>query len=118
MEIQRNKTHVRVLQEFIETTRTNWRNSVYIECTCCKYGDCGAKDFLYAPGADGRPLFFPVSDAEIVYGRTLDKSECLLSMSNARFEELFSFYFKEFNEEGTQCPLLKVCAEQSKQEEF
>ena len=117
MEKQRCKTHIRVLHGFLNSVRGNWRNSVYVECSVCRHGGCGREDFLYAPAEDGTPLLLPVPDAEIVFGRLMDKSECLGTVSNARFEDLFCLYLKKLKS-GGQCPLLTVWAEQSKPDEF
>ena len=117
MKNERCQTDVRVLHGFLNSVRGNWHNSVYIECSVCRCGQCGREDFLFAPAEDGTPLFLPVVDAELVFGRMIDKSECLGTVSNARFEDLFSLYLR--NHSGDQpCPLLRVCAEQSKPEEF
>jgi len=118
MEKQRCKTHVRVLHGFLNSVRGNWRNSIFIECSVCRCGNCEREDFLFAPAEDGTPLLLPVSDAEIVFGRMIDKSECLDIVSNARFEDLFCLYLKKFRETEPSCPLLKLCAEQSKLEDF
>ena len=118
MEKQRCKTHIRVLHGFLNSARSNWRNSVYIECSVCHGGGCGLEDFLYAPAEDGTPLLLPVSDAEIVFGRMIDKSECLGTVSNAKFKDLFFLYLKKFKGTEPSCPLINVCIEQSKPEEF
>ena len=115
---ERCGTHIRVLHAFLNSTRGNWRNSVYIECRVCRCVRCGREDFLCAPAADGAPLMLPVPDAEIVFGRLIDKSECLGTVSNARFEELYRLYLDGFIGTEAPCPLLRVCAEQSKPENF
>ena len=118
MEKQRCKTHIRVLHGFLNSVRSNWRNSVFIECAVCHFGRCDQEDFLYAPAEDGTPLFLPVSDADIIFGRMIDKSECLGTVSNERFKDLFSLYFKKYKGSGSSCPFLQVCTEQSKPDEF
>ena len=59
----------------------------------------------------------PVRDAEIVFGRMMDKSECLGVVSNAQFNDLFAQYLKRFDGGKFPCALLRLCAEQSKQPE-
>lgn len=71
---------------------------------------------LCVPAADGTPLFLPVSDAEILFGRLLDKSECLLELSNLRFQELFRQYITQYCEDKTYCPLVAICRRQSEPE--
>jgi hypothetical protein len=91
---------------------------VYVECSHCRHGGCNRQDFLYAPAETGTPLLLPIPDAEIVFGRLIDKSECLAIMTNARLEDWFSLYLSKINKTGYQCPLLALCAEQSKPHEF
>jgi len=77
----------------LNVTGGNWRNAAYIECRCCQYEKpavcANQPDWLYVPAVDGSPLLLPVSDAEILFSRRIDKSECLLEISNVRFQALF-----------------------------
>ncbi|MDR1630762.1 MAG: hypothetical protein LBS36_11235 [Oscillospiraceae bacterium] len=114
----RCKTDIRVLHGFLNATGGNWRNSVHIECNVCRYPPCDRQDFLFAPAEDGTPLLMPADDAEIVFGRMIDKSECLGMVSNARFQELFALFLKKYTGADPACPLLRLCAEQSKREDF
>lgn len=79
------------IQRFLDATQSNWRNALYIECLSCGHGsrpaDCG--DILCAFDITGTPVLLPVPDAELIFNRTLDKSECLLTCSNQRFYCLF-----------------------------
>ena len=113
----RCKTAIKVIHSFLNATGGNWRNTAYIECSCCKYEKADicahVPDMLYVPAADGAPLLLPVSDAEILFARRLDKSECLLELSNLRFQELFKKYITQYCDDKTHCPLLAVCQKQS-----
>lgn len=112
-QISRCQTDGHIVQAFLDATDGNWRNALYIQCTSCKYSRpafCSASpDILYVPAADGTPIFLPVSDAEILFARRLDLSECLLSCSNLRFQALFQRYLPSPQPEHVCCPLAAVC---------
>jgi len=111
----RCQTAASILMDFLNATGGNWRSSLYIDCRVCKLGRCEAPDFLYVPGEDGGVILLPVRDAELVFGRLIDKSECLSVVSNALFIDLFAKYLKHFADEACPCALLNLCAAQSKQ---
>ena len=106
-------TPIRIIHQFLNVTGGNWRNAVYIACRCCHYEKsavCAEQpDWLYVPAADGSPLLLPVSDAEILFSRRIDKSECLLEISNVRFQALFRGYIMRHYPDATSCPLLIFC---------
>jgi hypothetical protein len=102
---------------FLNATGGNWRNSLYIDCRVCRVGRCDHPDFLYVPDENGGVIILPVRDAEIVFGRMMDKSECLNVISNAQFADLFAQYLKRFEGGEYPCALLRLCTEQSKQPE-
>ena len=118
----RCKTSIKIIHSFLNATGGNWRNSAYIECRHCKYEKselCAEiPDLLYAPAMDGTPLLLPAADAEIIFARRLDKSECLLEMSNLRFQELFKQYITHYCDDKTHCPLLAICEKQSEPESW
>lgn len=106
-------TPVRIIHPFLNVTGGNWRNAAYIECRCCQYEKSAIcteqPDWLYVPAADGSPLLLPVSDAEILFSRRIDKSECLLEISNVRFQALFRGYIMRHCPDTISCPLLIFC---------
>lgn len=112
------KTPIRIIHSFLNATEGNWRNAVYIECRYCKYERTSLctkqPDMLCVAAADGSPLLLPVSDAEILFARCLDKSECLVEISNLRFQDLFRLYISQYCEDKTSCPLLRIYEKQMK----
>lgn len=99
---------VGVIRAFLQSSDDNWRNSLYIDCSGCKYEkepSCG--DFLFVPASTGQPVLLPVHDAELIFSLIVDKSECLCRMSNLIFEELYRRYLTRDQPvpEG-KCPLL------------
>lgn len=103
-------SNIKTIHQFLNATDANWRNSIYIECTACKFDadrqTCG--DFLFVPDEDGTPLLLPVRDAEILAARSIDKSECLGLVSSLRFESLFQKWFRMMSSSADKCPYLQV----------
>lgn len=107
MEKTRCVSNIETIRRFLNATEGNWRNTLYIECSTCKYGgDC--QDRLFVPDADGTPLLLPVSDVELLIGGIVDKSECLGLLSNARFAELFQKWMKRMGSDPAMCPFLQA----------
>lgn len=98
------------IRDFLCNIRGNYRNSIYVTCTVCKYKKTdGCKDFLVSFNEDGKPAFISVKDADYIFGVMTDKSECMSEMSNAMFGELFRNYIKEFETgKETVCPYIKI----------
>lgn len=102
---QKCYSNIKVVHAFLESTDDNWRNSLYIACSVCRYSKeqiCG--DFLFVPEASGRPVLLPVQDANTLFG-LIDKSECLGSIGNAVFGSLYQKWFEQWDNEN-QCPFL------------
>lgn len=113
------KTDIRIIHSFLNSTGGNWRNSFFIECNVCKYEKCNlCADFLYAPAYDGTPLLVLSRDAEIIFGRRIDKSECLGVISNVKFEALFALFMKTNKSGKPICLLLGAYLNQLKTDEW
>lgn len=107
MEKKRCVSNIETIRRFLNATEGNWRSSLYIECSVCKFGgDC--RDHLFVPDEDGTPLLLPVSDVELLIGGPVDKSECLGLLSNARFSELFHKWMQRLASDSAVCPFLQV----------
>lgn len=103
------KTDIRTIHSFLCSAQGNWRNSIYVDCSICKFNkesQCG--NFLFVPAYNGSPILLPVSDAEILTGHPIDKSECLGVISNLKFHELFSLWFKLNIDSDEPCPFLQA----------
>ena len=99
------KSSLQTIGRFLNSTQGNWRNSLYVECRSCRFGFHDYGTFLFVPGPDGVPVLLPESDAEIIFARRLDKSECLGIISGAVFMELYHAYFEAQMEDLQSCPL-------------
>ena len=102
-------SNIPTIRDFLVATDANWRNSVYIECReRCPQACGGKKDFLYTPGANGVPVIVPVCDIELLYGRRLDKTECLTEFSIPRFSSLYSGWLETAAPDITKCRLMQA----------
>ena len=112
------QTDVGIVQTFLRLTENNWRNSMYIECRVCKFprspvcANCA--DFLCIPGEHGEPVMLPVQEADIIFHRLIDKSECLLVISNVVFRDLYSNYFRRVANKSGECPFLQALKHEKK----
>lgn len=103
-------THYDHVGKFISNVNGDWRNSIYITCSVCKYSreEC-CDDMLASFDADGIPTLIMAKDANFIYGTIMDKSECLCEISNAKFKCLYEKYFqKRSNGALPICPFLQV----------
>lgn len=106
-------TNRNLINKFLILTNRNWRNSIYVECKVCQYPRslfCSkCSDFLCVPSEIGTLIFIPVQDAEIVFNRLIDKSECLLTISNAILQNIYSNYFHSLiRDDCPDCPLIQA----------
>ena len=89
-------THYVNIGKFISNINGNWRNCIYITCSVCKYEKKSCcDDLLVSFDADGIPVFITVADANYIFSTIVDKSECLLEISNGRCECLFERMIKK-----------------------
>lgn len=109
------------ISRFLLLTQCNWRNSIYIECVTCKYDTKpeGCGDVLCVLNIDSSPELLPVSDAELIWGTKLDKSECLLTCSVQRFLSLCEYSFRTVpGADNCVCPLKNAIDLFNEQEEW
>lgn len=114
------QSSIKVIHSFLNATMDNWRNAIYIECCDCRYRQSkictDIPDMLCAIKEDGAPVLLPVSDAKLLFAQCIDKTECLLILSNLLFQEIYKDYISCFYKDKIQCPLLAICQNQSKPE--
>lgn len=60
------------------------------------------------PDGEGRPLLLPVPDAQLLWGRRLDKTECICTCSRLRFQELFTTWLKQSDVSAEGCRLIQA----------
>ena len=102
-------SNIPTIRDFLNESDANWRNSVYIECHQKCALACGDnKDFLYTPGVNGVPIIVPVCDMELLFGRRLDKTECLTEFSVPRFSSLYGNWLEHCAPIKEKCRLMQA----------
>ena len=51
------------LYAFLQASRGNWRNAIWIECKFCLYKNQQCDEYLLAADRNGAPLVFPWSSS-------------------------------------------------------
>lgn len=98
-------TDIKIIHKFLNLTGGNWHNSIYVECKHCKYAPHeGCGDFLCVPDEDGLPVILPVCDCRVLFSRYIDPSECLLWISQLRFQEIYRAWCTKQTTMPDQCP--------------
>lgn len=107
--MEKSVTHYENIGRFISNVNGNWRNSIYVTCSICRFEkqNC-CSDILLSFDGDGVPSFIAVTDANYVFAQIIDKSECLLEFSNARCECLFENLIAKNTDKENGCPLLQL----------
>lgn len=82
--------HQQPLYLFLNLTGGSWRNSFYIECPTCTYGNDNCNGYLLATDAEGAPFILSVKYFEKMTGECVDKNECAAVISREAFECLFN----------------------------
>lgn len=106
----RCKSGIFTISHFLKSTENNWRNAAFIECSACRWKrKPSCPNFLFTVQADGTPVLLPEKDAEVLFGRLIDKTECTLQLSNFRFVDLYRPWFSShFKLDMLECPCLKL----------
>lgn len=107
--MKNGNTNYTNITNFIRNVDGNWRNSIYITCSVCKYEkQTCCDDLLVSFDSWGVPTFISVADANNIFKTIIDKSECILEMSNGRFVCLFEKLIKRYTTAKKGCPLLQM----------
>lgn len=96
------------IASFFEATEGNYRNAVYVSCTCSYQRESGCGDFLYIPGHDCRPVLLPVSDAEIFMGTAIDRTDCSCVMDSRSFIRLYAKWLELATTSSKDCPIQQI----------
>lgn len=93
---------------FFEAAEGNYRNAVYVSCSCSYRRESGCGDFLFIPGHDCRPILLPLTDAEKFLGRAVDRTECACTMDSRCFIRLYSRWLELATGSARDCPIQQV----------
>ncbi len=93
---------------FFESAEGNYRNAVYVTCnrSCTKAEGC--RDFLFIPGGDCKPIIFPVSDANVFMGVSVDASDCMGTMSSHCFIRIYRQFLNLSLDSDADCPIKQL----------
>jgi hypothetical protein len=96
------------IASFLEAANGNFRNSIYVSCTCDYRRESGCGDFLFVPGHDCIPIILPLSDAENFLGKIVDKSECASTLSSRCFIQLYHKWIELATSSSDECPIQQL----------
>ena len=102
------KSSPETIHAFIGCVGNNWRNAAFIQCSVCKHEKteaCG--NFLFTVTREGKPVLIPEKDADVIFGRLVDMSECIFTISNVRFMELYRLWLENNSTCVHPCRLLQ-----------
>lgn len=93
---------------FFEATEGNYRNAIYISCSCHYQKESGCGDFLFVAGFDCKPILLPLVDAENFLGCTIDKSDCAAILSSTAFIRIYNKWIELATTSSGDCPLQQL----------
>ncbi len=93
---------------FFEAAEGNYRNAVYVSCTCDYQKESGCGDFLFIPGHDCRPVLLPLLDAENFMGTTIDQTDCSCIMDSRCFIRLYNKWIELATASSKDCPIHQI----------
>lgn len=93
---------------FFEAAEGNYRNAVYVSCSCSYRRESGCGDFLFIPGHDCRPILLPLADAESFMGTRVDRTDCACTMSSRCFIRLYGKWISLATSSPDTCPIQQV----------
>lgn len=92
------------IARFFEATEGNYRNALYIACSCSYKKESGCGDFLFIPGFNCYPILLPLSDAEIFMGMRVDRTDCAGIISSDSFIRLYHKWMDLTITSSKDCP--------------
>ena len=93
---------------FFEAAEGNYRNAVYVSCSCSYRRESGCGDFLFIPGHDCRPILLPLTDAENFMGTRVDRTDCACIMDSRCFIRLYSKWLDLSTTSSKDCPIQQI----------
>lgn len=96
------------IASFFEATEGNFRNAVYVFCSCNYAKKSGCGDFLFIPNHDCKPVILPLADAESFLGTKVDKSEFAVIINSRTFIRLYSRWIELTTSSARDCPIQQL----------
>lgn len=95
------KQEVKELYHFLSLVRGNWRNSVFIECSC-GFG------YLLTTDENAFPCLFPIKKFYRMTGEFPSKDECICVMDARIFSTIFSKWLLWNTHSINECGICKM----------
>lgn len=96
------------IAKFFEAAEGNYRNAIYVTCSCSGGKEEGCRDFLFIPGDDCKPLLFPVMDAKAFLGISVDSSDCSGIMDSHCFIRIYRRFLDLTISSDEDCPIKQL----------
>lgn len=93
---------------FFEAAEGNYRNAMYISCSCSQEHEDRCGDFLFIPGHNCIPILLPCSDAETFLGTQIDSTDCAGIVSSKTFFRLYHKWLELVTDSDQICPLRQI----------
>ena len=78
------------LRHFLDLCNGNWHNCVYVRCVFCDTRSfCNGSHFLYHLDSSGIPCVLTMADAEMIFSRIPEPTECANAITLDEFLPLY-----------------------------
>ena len=92
--------HTQKLYRFLQLTRGNYRNAVYVECSC-------GSEYMMVADQNGKMILFSFQLFHTLTGEYPQKDEMYGHLSHQAFENMY-YAWLLWNVDETQCPVCSV----------
>lgn len=99
------------IASFLESAEGNYRNAIYVTCSCVHSSEHGCGDFLFIPGHDCKPIILPLKDAESFFQTCVDKSECACEIDSHTFNRLYQKWLGLMVSSSKECAVRQFLRE-------
>lgn len=98
--------------QFFYAVQGNWRNSIFIECSTCPYGQPLCGGYLLAMDSEGQPLLVSTETLLKLSGEDIQKDECRSIWKASDFESLYALWLTWQTDSSKECALLQLFQKQ------
>lgn len=97
---------------FLCTVQGNWRNAIFIQCSCqfCSQGNAQpCLGFLFSVDSEGHPFLIPVEKIYHLTGENVEYTDCCGVLDKQSFESAYHQYLVWHVDSSPECALWKLC---------
>lgn len=91
---------------FLNLTRGNWRNAVFVYCK--RQCDIKCRGYLMIPDTECVPTLYAVADFEEKSNEIIDKSECAACISVETFENIYDRWLLWNITDKKKCNIIQI----------